>query len=524
MLKLDIKSLEWSLENIMKYGDTDIFPLPIEFRAIYADKQKILGDLAEKDITAWKVRPYRNTIMPKHEFGFRIATQLDPLDSIVFNALVYEISDDIENKRVSIEDKVVFSARVKPENDGTFFNREVGWRTFQETSEELINEYPNGFVVVADIADFFPRIAHHSLENALSITTSKNLHVKSIFRFLRGINSKLSYGVPVGPVGPRLLAELAISDIDDALILQGIRHIRFVDDFRIFCKGEIEAYEALSLLAKLLYDLYGLTLQQHKTEIISVEKFAVKYLTSDDDKELESFSSRFYKILEDLGIEDVYEGWEVEDLSEEALVEINNLNLVQMLEEQLISEKPVDSKIVKFILNRLAQLNNHEAIDLCVDYIDKLYVVITSVFRYFDTITGLDSEVKNRIGERLISILDSSKIGHLEFHRLWIFNNFAKDPEWNNSSKYIPLYNKYSDVASRRKITLALSKSSMYHWFKLNKKDYTNLSPWEKRAFIVGASCLPGDEYKHWIQSIKGSFDLLDETCAKWAQNNKYNE
>lgn len=524
MLKLKEESLDWALNNVMKYGDTDIFPLQVEFKAIQYDWENVKKFLMNENILDWSVRAHRNVIMPKHEYGFRIATQLDPLDTIVFNSIVYEISSDIEKKRVSIDDEVVFSARVKPNADGTFFNREVGWRTFQEKSISIMDEFEDGYVVVADIADFFPRIAHHALENNLKNTTLKNMHIQALFNFLKGLNSKISYGLPVGPVGPRVLAELAISDIDDSLILRGVKHIRFVDDFRLFCNTEIEAYETLALLAKLLYDLYGLTLQQHKTEILPLNQFKEKYLVSENDKELESFSSKFYKILEDLGIDDVYEGWDVDDLSEDAWEEINKLNLVKMLEEQLEDSKPIDPKVVKFILNRLAQLNNHDIIDMCVENIDKLYVVITSVFRYFNEITNLDKETKKRIGKTLIEGLEINKVGHLEFHRLWIFNNFAKDSEWNNALEYIPLYNKYSDVGSRRKLTLALSKSSKYHWFKLNKKDYTNLPIWEKRAFIIGASCLPGDEYHHWIQSVKGSFDQLELTCSQWALKNKYNE
>ena len=90
-LTLSEQSLDWALEHILNHGDTDIFPEAFEFDAIRNDWQDVKAWIRSVDILKWTVRPYRRCLAPKHRFGFRISTQLDPLDILVYTALVHEV-------------------------------------------------------------------------------------------------------------------------------------------------------------------------------------------------------------------------------------------------------------------------------------------------------------------------------------------------------------------------------------------------------------------------------------------------
>lgn len=520
MLKLQEESLDWALRNIECYGDTDIFPTPFEFEAIRASwDSKIKSYLREQDLLNWRIRTSRRSLTPKHRFGFRIATQLDPFDSIIFNALVYEIGKDIEKSRIDKREEIVFSNRFLPNNEGQMFDPDYNWNAFQKKSLDLSNSGEYLYVVVADIADFYPRLYAHPLENALDMCTTKKNHVKKISSMIHDWNYSISYGIPVGPNGPRLLAELAIDDIDRSLISEGIKHCRFVDDYRMFCTSELHAYESLSYFANVLFENHGLTLQQHKTKIIDVETFKKTYLRTDDSRELDSLSDNFYKILSELEMDDIYESIIYDELDPETQEKIDRLNLNGILTEQIESENGIDSKLVAFILNRLGQLNDSNSIDLILNNIDKLYTVFKNVFVYLNNLTCLSAEEKSRLGKRLIELVDTSIAGHLEYHRAWVFDVFANDSEWNNKHEYINLYNRYFDDFSRRKLILALGKSNTYHWFKSQKRNFQSFNPWLKRAFLVGASCLPGDESKHWYKSIDIFLDSLDKCIVEWAKS-----
>jgi len=80
-------SLDWALAHIRKFGDTDIFPVPFEIKPIADRWQEIRKHLEQIDLSAYSVQAAQRVLMPKSRVGFRVATQLDPIDSIVYAAL-----------------------------------------------------------------------------------------------------------------------------------------------------------------------------------------------------------------------------------------------------------------------------------------------------------------------------------------------------------------------------------------------------------------------------------------------------
>ncbi|MDX8047598.1 RNA-directed DNA polymerase [Gracilibacillus sp. S3-1-1] len=528
MLKLKNESLEWALKHIENYGDTDIFPIPFEYEAIRYLWDKNTRELPNgttlkeylrnKNILNWSVRDHRRSLTPKHKFGFRLSTQLDPLDTIVYLALVYEIGEDIESKRIPVEKNVSFSFRFNPEENGKMFSSDIGYGSFinycSSKVDELIGDENINYVVVADIADFFPRLYLHPLENALTSCTNMTNHVIAIKRLLNNWNYSISYGIPVGQDSSRLLAELTLNDIDEGLLSEGVDFCRFVDDFRIFCSSKKEAYQQLALLAEMLFENHGLTLQQHKTKIISVEEFRKNYLKSEESIEVDRLSDEFEILLNEMGIDDPYVDIDYDVLPEDLQQQIDSLNLMAILQEQINSDS-IDTKIVGFVLRRMGQLKNPEALELVLDNIDKLYTVFKHIFEYINEL-DLDASQKEEIGEKLLDILDNSIVGHLEFHRMWLFKTFSNGEGWN-INRLATYYNEYFDDFSRRKIILALGIANQDSWFKTRKRSIMQLTNWQRRAFLASAKCLPGDEATHWYRSILSRLDVLEIAVVKWA-------
>ena len=121
-IKLKKNSLIWALKFIRRFGDTDVLPEPFEFEAIEYDWGHVEAYLAEQDVLAWAVRPARSLLAPKSALGFRVVTQIDPLDFLLYAALVYEIAPDIEKHRVLLYENRVFSYRFEKRQDERFFN------------------------------------------------------------------------------------------------------------------------------------------------------------------------------------------------------------------------------------------------------------------------------------------------------------------------------------------------------------------------------------------------------------------
>lgn len=378
------------------------------------------------------------------------------------------------------------------------------------------------YVVVADIADFFPRLYSHPIENALrDCTRTPSEQAKVLIKLFAQWNFTISYGLPVGPSASRLLSELAITDVDEALLSEGQTFCRYSDDYRLFCANEREAHERLALLANTLFENHGLTLQQHKTRIVKIEGFKQVYLASEDAAEKSSLSSRFYSILDELGIYDPYKYIEYDDLDPDIQDKINALNLKEVLEEQVAKETP-DTAMTGFILRRLAQLDREDCVEVVLDNIKGLYPVFKDAMRYLRGVRCLTEESRHSIGRRLLNLIDDSIVGHLEYHRCWIFNTFTESRDWNNEEQFVSLHSSYTDEFSERELILALGRSRAQHWFKARKRNVFNLGPWERRAFLAAASCLPGDEATHWYRSIQSRLDELEKSVVTWAKANRF--
>jgi hypothetical protein len=137
VVKLKIASLNWALKSAEKFGDTSEFPLPFEYAAIRSDWKNIREYLSQQDILNWSTRTERSVLAPKSHFGLRVITQLDPLDSLVFAALIYELGDEIETSRIPAKETTVFSFRFRPEANGQMLDPTISYSDFLHRCEGL---------------------------------------------------------------------------------------------------------------------------------------------------------------------------------------------------------------------------------------------------------------------------------------------------------------------------------------------------------------------------------------------------
>jgi len=245
-----------------KFGDTDIFPVPFEIEAVNHSWQPLQKKLMSLDLATYRIGAIRRTLVPKPNAGFRVATQLDPLDSLVYTALIYEAAEAIEQSRVSLSQRVACSYRIKLDAGGSFFRSDNGWSDFQQRSSELANSGNFTHVLFADVSDFYNQIYHHRLENALADANLSDERRRNVIKFISQLTAAQSRGIPVGPYASILLAEACLNDVDVFLLRKGYTHVRYVDDFRIFCPTERNALTVLHDLSEYLYTSQRLSLER----------------------------------------------------------------------------------------------------------------------------------------------------------------------------------------------------------------------------------------------------------------------
>ncbi len=527
MLKLQERSIKWALKSIEKHFDTYIFPMPFEYEAIRYKEQDVVDHIKNIDVLNQGIRDYRTSLTPKSIKGFRISTQLDPLDSIISHAVIYEIADEIERARIPKSDGIIHSFRLKPESDGTMYDPDYSWSSFINKAQEIINTGEYSHVLVTDISDFYSSIYLHYIETVLRDVVSssgKSSHMQVLINYIKAMNLNQTHkGIPIGPQFSRPIAELILNDIDCSIISRGTKFIRYVDDIFIFSKSESDAFINLSVLAQSLYDQRNLKLNEKKTEILTRNEFSKKFLMKPDQIEEDSILSSFTELLQELDIdEDPYEEIGSDDLSEEDWERLKSINILHILELELTKKEP-DSFLISFLLGNLARVDNHEAADVVLkeENIYKLFPKLRTIINYLERVRSFSEASKHEIGSKVIDLIKNSIVGTLAFNRMWFLNLFTKSGEWDNEEQFVELFRKYDDPISQRELFLALGRSKNINFYRTNKTMSLDMNNWIRRAFIAGISCLPKDEREPWYKSRSlRSRDFLDRIIEDWAKNN----
>jgi hypothetical protein len=415
----------------------------------------------------------------------------------------------------------VYSYRFAPDKDGRIFDPTTGYRQFQLRCETLASG-KFSHVVIADIADFYPRIYVHRLENALNNATKKGNHVKAITKLLSGWNGTESYGIPVGNAPSRLLAEVTISDVDNLLKAYGVTFARFNDDYRLFATDKNQAYRVLTVLADHLYTNHGLTLQPQKTRIVDIDDFRSAYLPTPEDRALDAFQAVFREAAANLGLDNNYEPIKFEDLDEALQNEINGMNLGTVFREEICKGDNADLGAIKFLIRRLAQLGDDEIMEDIFANLETLHPALADIVKYLESLRSISTKKQTEIGSRVLDLLQSSIITEMPHHRMWVLTLFSESTGWDNQGRFLNLLSTLSDHFSRRKLILALGRSRQTAWFQSRWRSLFDEVHWCRRALLLGASCMPADARKHWYDSVEPRLDQLEKAVVKYARQNPF--
>lgn len=529
MIKLKHQSINWAIKSVQKHFDTYLFPMPFEYEAIEYDKNCIVDHIASLDVYNAGIREYRTALTPKGVKGFRVATQLDPIDTIISLAILYEIADDIERFRLPKNQLEVFSFRIKPEKDGSLYDPDFDYPSYQKRTREIIDSGIYSHVVVTDISDFYPSIYLHDIETVLGDAleaTGRKGYGQVLINYIKAMHLNQTHkGLPVGPQFSRPIAELILDEIDRELNKKGIIFVRYVDDFILFTQSEGAAYESLSLLAQVLYDRRGLKLNDKKTEILNLSKFRQRYLKDSEEFEQNTILDSFAELLDELDIaQDPYEDINPSDLSVEDWERLKSINLKSLIEQEVAKEDP-DGFVISFVLANLARLDDTEIVNLILSEksIIKLFPRLRTIINYLERVRDFSQKQRDSIGSKILGFVDDSYVSVLKFNRMWFMHLFTKNDEWDNVDQFGAIYEKYTDNETRRETLLARGRAHDIEFFRRQKYDNLDTNTWLRRSFLAAVSCLPESERRPWYKARSlRSRDFLDQVVEKWAQKKHF--
>ncbi len=445
---------------------------------------------------------------PKSRLSVRRVTLLHPFDFILYTSLVLRLKDGISKSRLPADK--VFSYRTEKTKPRQLYSPSPSLREFKAAAAKKIESRAGLFVGMTDIADFFPRIYHHRLINALEATSSNAVrgHVRALEKMLSRFSGGTSYGIPIGPPASRVLAEAVLIDVDSTLVSYGIDFIRFVDDYVIFAEKPNDAEYGIRILGETLFLNHGLTLQTAKTRVIPAVEYLGKHLTLHSQKEQDR--RRLFDVLGD----SMYESVSYEDLDVEQKREIDTYNLVEMLQEALAEGENVDYQEVAFILGRLSSLQKPELIPIVRDNLERLYPVADAVSKFFGEFKNLPRDQYEEIGSVILRpLLENAETRPSDFYIIWILNVFAQHERWDHGDELLRVFRETNSDAVRRYAALALAKSGSRAQAIAIKEYLNSGSPLSRTAMLFATAKLGTDERQFLRKSLRLS-DPFEKFCA----------
>jgi Reverse transcriptase (RNA-dependent DNA polymerase) len=516
-----------AIRNIVRHGDTDIFPFPIENHALHdlPDRAvEILGRLDADVPRSLAEYPPMNVgaLAPVGYTGFRWAMQIDPIWNAAYLSWVLSIADQIETARIPLERQRVFSYRYQWDDEqATCFDRQITWQTFIDRAIEKAASY--SFVVSCDISEFYLRINHHRIENSIQHLPNAAYAISRIKAFLSNLSGTYSFGIPVGGPASRLIAELVLSQIDGLLVSNGIDFIRYADDYYIFSNSPDESFKSLVTLTRLLIDNQGLQLQKAKTRIMSSAEFIASNPLVHDEEEVNvavPLGAARQAIMSINVHYDPYSPTATEDYA--ALrQELDRYPIMELIRAE-IKKSRVDITLARRLITICRHLQGallEDAIKTLVENEEILYPVYYSVLMTVkDVFDRLTPETQDRVLDHLRRMIsEQSRVMVVDLNLQYAIRVLSLKYHEESRLLLAGLFRSDRNGAIKRDIILALARWRDWHWLSDLKNRFRQLTDVERRGFMIASFGL-GDEGQHWRRHLRREFSPMEELMRDWSE------
>lgn len=511
-MNLSLEALDWSLLHHRRYGDTDLFPRAFEFEVIEARWPQYRKMLADLDLAAYTWRAGRSMLFMKDQVSFRRATQFDPLDSILFGALIWTVAPQIEARRAARTQNAVFSYRFEASSTGQLFAPGKAKQAFWTHTADACKD-EKSWLLTTDIADFYNQIRHSSIKNELDATVSKK-HSAVLMKALSAVQKNKEVGIPVGPHSAHLLAELVLAPFDEHMLQRNdLRFLRFVDDIHIACKSEDDAREVLYEIADYMHRHLQLSLSRHKTQVLNGQQmraYARTALGPTEGTSDEEPRTKIEELVEDHTSAGDDEEIDISGLDDESQESLSSDNVGEILDGLLDSDAQI--KLRKY-LRGMMHLRAPGAVEWVADHLYEILPALPQAIEYLHNVLPRYDGNKKYIFDVLVKALEEPIVERSEHMQTLLLSMCVQFPNWADFQAIKKLSGKVLPAA-QREIVLLAGKLTQRAWIKDFADATSTADPWLLRAIVEAAKCLNDAErlaLKALAEKVLGPTWLLED-------------
>jgi hypothetical protein len=497
-------SLDWALTHVSRYCDNDFFPAMFEFEALAASWDEVRMHLLAVDLNSHSPRPPVVRFAPKLNGAFRILHRLDPVDALIYTALVREIHEKICGSPGSLGTAALHPFRVEASADGSFFAARNSWQQHTERLETLAAKYQaagpqetGGWVFMADIHDFFGNIQIRRLVQGLLKSGAIDADLGNAFgRFLSAICTGAGRGIPAGPGASRVLAELLFADIDQKILNHTPDFTRWGDDLRMFFRTREEAAAALEDLAAYLHAAHELRFASSKTRIVPVDEFCAHHFRRLPEESIDAGPAEI-RLSGFVGQNPhaLHYHWMSVQAPEPMNVHLTLQSLPEHQEvgrvytvhfNRAVEQNPPDLFSLRRILRKASAYRIDALLPGVLGSFDKLAPVVREMAIYLRSV--LDKENVQSYAKEIRTAWER------RLHSSSYLNEWMADVFTNPAFNEIDVPAHYSELVDIRSKALIARRKSDRDWVRRHAAQLDAFDLWDRRAVLFACSILPEGE------------------------------
>lgn len=502
MGKLTETSVDFARQHLSQFYVSDFFPRPIELDAVLKNWAQVKAHLLSLDVSnehrtaSLLTSPWR-----KPRGGYRIVHQMDVLDCLVYTALAHSVAEPVEAARMPLASSTACAYRINL-GEGSFFGSGNGYDTFRERSRQLADSY--GFVLTADIVDFYNQIYLHRVQNAVAHAAPSFVEAANdIERFLLALNTKTSQGLPVGPAASIVFSEAVLNDVDSFLSDSGVTHTRYVDDFRIFANSRIELEKMHQELCVYLHSAHRLSLATEKTRIWSSADFAKTELNNPYEVAKEELLDELHEISD-------YSPGSAEFASPVTLNTALAKDRVREGMAGLVERSFLDLGLARALFRQARHLRLVEIVETTIDHLEKLRPALNSALLFLYIVHaryGVD-QMADRIATWVEATTDFTPA-----ERAWIDWLVLRARLFEKAPALRSWLAKSPDLVTQAQ--LACEERNVA-WVRRHKDEAREYGTRARRAVLYASRVLPQDEREPWLKQFRRFFpNVTDQSLIK---------